>query len=277
MIPQFQDLKYFVVISETGNLSRASERLGVGQPTLSQAVRRLEDLAGVPLFIRQKRGMDLTRAGQLLKERAAELIGTWQFTMNEVKAAETLPQGHLTIGAHPSVALYALDKFLPKLLREHPLIEISLTHGLSREILEAVVSSKIDLGFVINPRRHPDLVLKKLADDRVSFWMGKNADQSTLIVEPSLMQSQELLKKTKDKVVFKRQLTTSNLEVAANLTAAGAGVGLLPERVATRFGLKLANDKLPSFNDELYLCYRQDRQKSVASKVVIQAITNAKI
>ena len=277
MIPQFQDLKYFLTIAETGNLSRASERLGVGQPTLSQAMKRLEDISGVPLLIRQKRGVELTRAGEVLKSRAAELLNSWQYLVNEVKEAETLPRGHLLIGAHVSVALYSFDRFLPELLEKNELIEISITHGLSREILESVVSGKLDFVLVINPRPHPDLVLKKLAEDKVGFWHVKGGREDVLISDPSLLQTQSLLKKAKDKVQFKRQIPTSSLEVAANLVASGAGIGLLPERVAARHGLKAYSDKLPVFADELYLCYRQDRQKSVASKVFIQAALKAKI
>ncbi len=277
MIPQFQDLKYFLVIAETGNLSRASERLGVGQPTLSQAVKRLEDASSVPLLIRQKRGVELTRAGEMLKTRAAELISSWQFIMNEVKGSETLPQGHLIIGAHPSVAQYSFGKFLPRFLKDNDLISISLVHGLSREVLEGVVSGKVDFGLVINPRPHPDLVLRKLAEDKVGFYQGKTETPDVLICDPSMLQSQSLMKKTKGKIEFRRQISTSNLEVAANLVASGCGIGLLPERVAARFDLKLVSSKLPVFSDELYLCYRQDRQKSVASKVFIQAVLKAQI
>ncbi|RYZ64762.1 MAG: LysR family transcriptional regulator, partial [Proteobacteria bacterium] len=74
MIPQFIDLKYFLVICETQNFSRASERLGVVQPTLSKAMVRLEDIAGVPLLIRHSSGVRVTRAGEVLRLQAQELV-----------------------------------------------------------------------------------------------------------------------------------------------------------------------------------------------------------
>ena len=276
MIPQYSDLKYFLVISDTQNFSRASERLGVVQPTLSQAVKRLEDMAGVPLFIRHKSGVSLTRAGQVLRDQASELLNSWQFLMNEVKEAEILPKGHFVLGVHPSVALYSLKKILPRLTKENDMIEISLSHGLSREILEGVVSSKIDFGLVINARKHPDLVVKKLCDDRVGLWQGTNSNGQILICDPSLFQTQQILKKFSKALQFSRHLTTSNLEVAADLVAANVGVGILPERVALRAGLKPLPGT-PWFQDELYLCYRKERQKSVAAKTVIAAILAAEI
>lgn len=270
------DLKYFLIICETQNFSRASERLGVVQPTLSQAMKRLEDIAGVPLLIRHKSGVRLTRAGEVLKQQAVELINSWQFIMNEVKEAEILPKGHFVIGVHPSVALYSLHKILPNLIAKNEMIEISLLHGLSREILEEVVSSKIDFGLVINARRHPDLVIKKLCEDRVGFWKSVNTNENVLICDPSLSQTQSILKKSKGNFKFSRQLVTSNLEVAAELVAAGVGIGILPQRVALRSGLKPVHES-PWVQDELFLCYRSERQKSLAAKIVIQNILAARI
>src|SRR6185312_480618 len=277
MIPQYTDLTYFIAIAEAKNLSRASERLGVVQPTLSQAVKRLEDATGVPLLIRGKNGVQLTRAGEILKSQAVDLINSWQFLMNDVKEAELFPKGHFVLGAHPSVAIYALGKFLPQLFKDYPMIEVSLVHGLSRELLEDVVSSRIDFGLIMNARRHPDLVLKKICEDKVGFWhAGAHADSSMLISDPSLHQTHQLLKKTKKLHHFQRQTSTSSLEVAAKLTADGVGVGILPERVAKQHSLKPLS-QLPWFFDELFLCYRQDRQKSMASKKLIEAILKAKI
>ncbi len=275
MIPQYFDLKYFMVISETLNLSRASEILGVAQPTLSQAIKRLEEGAGVPLLIRRKTGVQLTRAGETLKQQSAKLVNMWQYLMKEVKEAETLPQGHFIIGAHPSVALYSLGKIFSGLLTEYEMIEISIVHGLSREILEGVVSSKIDFGLVINPRRHLDLVIKELCEDRVGFWKGKNSNTEILICDPALVQSQLLIRKMAARP-FRRQIATSSLEVAADLVASGVGIGILPSRVALRFALKPCDDT-DWVLDKLCLCYRKERQKSVAARKMIEAILKTRL
>jgi DNA-binding transcriptional LysR family regulator len=121
--------------------------------------------------------------------------------------------------------------------------------------------------------RHPDLVLIKLAEDKVSFWKTARAPADILIYEPDLLQSQFLLKKlAKSKVRFSRMLTSSHLEVIANLAGHHCGVALLPGRVAKRYENLQRMNALPTFDDELYLVYRADMQTSQAAKTITEAV-----
>ena len=72
------ELKYFLEVANTKNLSRASERLGISQPTLSVAIKRLENSIGTELLIRQKRGVALTQAGKQLLIHAKQLLQYWE-------------------------------------------------------------------------------------------------------------------------------------------------------------------------------------------------------
>lgn len=272
MIPNPYDIHYFHVVSETLNLSRASERLGVVQPTLSQAIKRLEESIGKPLFIRGSGGLTLTKTGEEFLVRSKVLFQEWERITQSLSDLETIPSGKYILGCHPSVALYSLNLFMKDLL-EFPELDIQIMHGLSREITEMIISRKVDVGLVINPVKHNDLVLKKLCSDRVGFWSTPKASQDILIYDGSLNQSQTLLKKN---FKFKKMITSSNLEVIGDLCASGCGVAILPERVAKRFrGLKPVSDNW--FTDELYLAYRVDATKTAGFKSIVEAIQKAKI
>lgn len=277
MIPQFFDLKYFLAVAETLNVSRASERIGVVQPTISQAIKRLEDIAGVPLFIRRKNGMELTRAGQTLVSQCRDFMNSWQFLLDATRESEIQPMGHFKIGAHVSVAWYALDSILPDLLKNYPKIEISLVHGSSRELLQQLVVGKIDFGLLINPRRHQDLVIKPLCGDRFSLWYTKECRNLDVVaLNPDTLQNERVLNLLKGKRTFSRRIETSSYEVAAKLAAAGAAVGMLPERVAIPYGLEMW-DRNAYVPDELCLCYQKERQKSVGAQRIIEAIKMVKL
>ena len=278
MIPQYSDIQYFLEICEVKNLSRASERLGVVQPTLSQSMKRLEEAVGQRLLVRLKTGVELTKAGLAFRQKALGFIRQWSDILLDVKRKQEGLSGVFRLGCHPSVAMYTLDRFLPHLLKDHSEIEIRLSHGLSREILEKVVSFEIDFGLVVNPKRHPELVLKRLCLDRVSFWKSKEIEiPTTLIYDPHLHQSQVLLQKIKSKKTFLKFLESSNLEVIGHLTRKGCGVGILPERVAKMYDLVHFHRDFPSFADELYLVYRADYQKSYAAKYIVDLILSSKI
>jgi LysR family transcriptional regulator, cell division regulator len=275
MISRSEDVEYFVAVAETGNISRAAEKLGVRQPTLTQALKRLEDSLGVPLFVRQRVGVQLTRAGAAFLENSQRLLDVWKETAQVTVSSEHDVQGHFTIGCHPAVALYSLDRFIPKLMSDHPLLNFDFVHDLSRNIVEQIIRFKVDIGIVINPVRHPDLVLIKIDDDKVSFFKTARGSSDVLLYDPDLLQSQFLLKTLKNKIKFGRMVATRELDVIANLASNHCGVGLLPGNVAKRYENLQKMTALPSFDDELYVSYRADMQTSRSAKIIVEAIKNS--
>ncbi len=283
MLPNFNDIRYFLEVSQTLNISRASERLGITQPSLSLAIQRLETALGTKLLLRTKGGVQLTKQGTKFSIHGRSLIQNWENIRADALNSQNEVSGHYSIGCHPSVALYTLPHFLPKLLTEYPHLEISLKHDLSRKITEDVISFKLDFGIVVNPTKHPDLVIQKLLSDEVSFWTAEKpsscqdieSGNAILIADNELIQSQSLLKKArKSGLNFSRHLATSNLEVITSLVNAKVGVGILPERVATKnksYRIKRVDTPLV-FKDSICLVYRADTQKSEASKQIISAI-----
>lgn len=275
------DLQYFFETASALNFSRAAERLGMTQPSLSQSIQRLEYSIGESVFVRHKRGVTLTPAGRQLLTHTRALLQYWDDIKAKATASMQDITGTFTIGCHPSVALYALMPFLPKILM-HENLEINLVHDLSRKITERVISSEIDIGIVVNPVRHPDLLIQKLYDDEVTFWHNKSIPQNpefskrghTLIFDPNLLQTQALLKKC-DKAGLKihRTIHSTNLEVIANITAAGCGVGILPTRVADNSPKRLS--KLPGapvFKDEICLISRVESKKVASIQYICNTI-----
>lgn len=284
MLPSPAELHYFIEVTNTLNVSRAAERLGISQPTLSLAIQRLESAFGAPLLIRTKSGVRLTHAGQKLVTQARTLLHEWDKIREDALRDENEIRGRYIIGCHPSVALYSLPSFVGKLLSENPSLEIKLVHDLSRRITEDVISFKVDFGIVVNPWQHPDLVIKPLCKDEVTLWVSKKPSElqdpysgnGVLICDADLVQTQFILKQlSKRGMEFKRVMNSTSLEVITALVAANAGMGILPGRVATRIkaqGLKPFGKDSPFFQDRICLVYRADVQKSKASRQLARTI-----
>lgn len=268
------DLSYFMEIANTQNISRASERIGISQPSLTLAIKRIEQTLGTDILIRSKKGVSLTKAGQKLLKHSKSLVQYWEKIKTEALSSVNEVVGNISIGCHPSVGLYTLEKFLPSLLGEYPELEVSLHHDLSRNIAEQVISMKIDVGLVINPVKHPDLIIKKLLEDTVTLWSsGKNED--VLICDPELLQTQDIMKRLKKRgFKFSRVITTSSLENVTSLCSAGVGVGIVPTRIVKRLGQgkisKLQN--APSFIDHLCVVYRVENKNVQSLKETIRMI-----
>ncbi len=277
MIGSPQDLEYFMTVSETLNLTRAAERLGVSQPTLSLAVRRLETSLAVQLLVRGKAGVRLTRPGLKVASEARHLIASWIKVRDAAAQVETEVGGRFTLGCHPSVAIDMLPSFYGEIHRRHRGLEVQLVHGLSREVTEEVVSRRIDFAIAVNPLRHPDLVIHNLLEERVSLWQSRKYLQTALLIcDRSLLQTQVLLRDLeKNKIIFTRVVHCPDLEVIASLTASGAGVGILPESVARRSRpskLLPFDPRITPHRDQVCLVYRADLERSAASKAIIAAI-----
>lgn len=285
MLPQADDLFYFLEVVNTLNISRAAERIGITQPSLSLAIQRLEHNVGAPLLIRSRTGVKLTKTGHRIAGQARALLSEWERMRAEALREQDQVVGRFSIGCHASVALYGVVGALPGLMRNYPGLEISLVHGLSREITEEVISFKLDIGLVINPVMHPELVIKQIGQDQVSLWVSCDksplqdpfSGQGVLAYDPDLAQSQYLLRKfAKIGMTFARTITTSSLEVLTAIVASGAAAGILPGRVASHVKankLKLFRQDVPHYLDKICLIYRSDNMTNMAGKAIIAGIT----
>lgn len=270
------DLRYFGEIAATQNLSRAAERLHISQPSLTLAVQRLERGVGATLLNRSKKGVSLTPAGNQLLLHARQLLTLWDDVRGSAQASMHDVQGVYSIGCHPSMARDIFRHFLPALLAEHPQLEVRIKHDVSRRVAEDVISLKTDMGIVVNPTPHPDLMVHKLTQDDVTLWQSAtiaDANKTVLVCDPDLTQTQELMRRMpKAGIHIKRLLTSSNLEVIAELTASGCGIGILPSKVAARAMTPLKPVvKAPSVRDTHCLIYRVEN-KNVRS---VQALATA--
>lgn len=269
------DLEYFMEIARCGHVSRAAKRLGVTQPSLSHCIRRMEESLGATLFIRTKKGVHLTRSGQRLYNESEQLKQSWERVIRAAKDDIDKAQGLIQIGCHTAVAQYALPRLISHLAKDYPDIHIRLKHGLSRHVTEEVISSQLDVAIAVNPVRHNDLIIKQLCEDIVSLWAPQScANPTTLILTPELIQSQEIIRKLHHKkIIYKKYLESSSLEVVAKLLQAGIGHAILPKRVVESMGVKNVHMVLnsPTYKDHICLIYKSEFRKTERGRIFINS------
>src|SRR5688500_4051540 len=97
-----KQLKTFIAVAETRSLSKAADRLKLGQPALSRHVRMLEDELGIALFLRHGRGMEPTQARREVVARTKGLVGQLDESVQAVIAATGTPGGQVALGIVPT-------------------------------------------------------------------------------------------------------------------------------------------------------------------------------
>lgn len=283
MEPSSSDLRYFLETVRLKSISAAAKSLGISQPSLSLAIKRIEKFLDEQILIRGRNGVILTTAGRSLIVNAQRLIDTWNDVRLQAQGTESLLNMRITIGCHPEVAIDSLPLFLPDILEENPKLDFILEHGLSRKLTEKVIAGDIDIGIVVNPKRHPALIIQHLSSDEVNFWTGPGkrmiqspkSGKAVLFCDTDLIQSQTMIKRSEKKgFIFSRIIHTPDLEVVSSLIASGAGIGLLPSEVATRNpSLKLTQIiGVPGYADQVAVIIRYENRKAKPINFILSEI-----
>lgn len=138
-------LEMFIALAREEHFGRAAESIGVTQPTLSAAIKQLEDQLGVMLVWRGSRYRGLTPEGQRALEWARRIVGDTRTFRDEMRAAREGLSGDLRIAVIPT-ALTAVSELTEGFLRRHPNVRFTVLSRTSAEILSMIENLEVDAG-----------------------------------------------------------------------------------------------------------------------------------
>jgi DNA-binding transcriptional LysR family regulator len=243
-------LRFFVAVAEELHFTRAANRLRVAQPHLSQEIRRLERELDVELFVRTKRSVALTPAGQVFLDRVRVVFDA---TADAVQAAQRASRGEigrLLVGIVSTPAYGVIPGAFAQFRRAYPHVELVLSEYNSEAGLEAVRTGRLDLCLLHPPRSvEPALNVETLwLEPLVVVLPQKHAlaglkriSLQRLRSEPWVLWRRELASRLYDEIVgactasgFEPRVAqrTMRLTTVVSLVASGMGVGLIPITIA---------------------------------------------
>jgi DNA-binding transcriptional LysR family regulator len=162
---ELRDLRYFVAIAQHGTVSRAAEQLHVSQPALSEQIRKLEDELGAALFTRTSRGVLLTDAGEALLPHARTVLAQADAAVESVQMVAHGLVGTLTLGFIDSAALAILPPLIHHFTDRYPNVKLRLRESGTRQQLEAIEQSEIDVGIVRGPVWNAGIAGRRIATE----------------------------------------------------------------------------------------------------------------
>jgi len=143
-----RQLKYFVKVVETGNMTRAAGELRVSQPALGLQIRQLEQQFNIALFLRHSRGAVPTAAGMFLYNRSKEILNAVNETEHALQSFNQLARERLTIGLTPSIARQLGASLLLDAQTAMPNMFFRFIEGFDLALKEAACRGEIDIGFM---------------------------------------------------------------------------------------------------------------------------------
>jgi DNA-binding transcriptional LysR family regulator len=137
-----------VVLSEEMNMRKASERLFVSQPALSQRLQTIEKSWGFQIFIRSQKGLTLTPAGEKVISFAREVVNKEEKVREQISELEGEVHGTLKLAVASIIGQHWLPEVLKKYVNKYPHAKISLITGWSSEILKSMFEDHVHIGII---------------------------------------------------------------------------------------------------------------------------------
>ena len=144
-------LEYFIMVAKEGNITRAAERLHITQPTLSRQISDLENELNTQLFIRGKRSIVLTESGQLLMQRAQELVNLVAKTERDLLESNNELIGTISIGCVESEASRILVRWMKAFRDSQACVVFDLVSANGDDLREKLDRGMLDLAILLEP------------------------------------------------------------------------------------------------------------------------------
>ncbi|TCS32571.1 LysR family transcriptional regulator [Paucimonas lemoignei] len=142
-------LRAFVTVARTGNLTRAAAALHLTQPAVSLQIKALQASLQVQLFTRTPAGMELTTEGSKLLPLAERILGNIAELQQAAAALHSTLSGSLSIGTILDPEFTRLGAFLKRLVESWPQLKPKLQHGMSGTVLQMVKDGQLDTGYYL--------------------------------------------------------------------------------------------------------------------------------
>ena len=164
-LPTLKQLQYLVALHEHGHFGRAADASFVSQSTLSAGIRELESLLGVTLVERSRRVVRFTALGNQVVDKAHRVLRETEELADLVQAAGKPLAGQLRMSVIPTIAPFMLPRFLPRLRRERPDLELFLREETSHDAVESLQHGRVDCVLLALPFATGEVEKAHIADD----------------------------------------------------------------------------------------------------------------
>lgn len=285
-----KQLHYFIAVSEQMNFSKAAERLHISQPSLSNAIKKLEQEIGSPLLERNTRNLQLTEAGELLFERAKVIVKNMEVLKIEMDEVIVHGTRDITIGVMESIK-YWLPKVIANYKKDYPHMKIHLVDILgSKRVKKSLKSYKTHLIITNQLMDDPELEVQTLYEERLVAVLPLHhplAQKDTLTIsdiceEPFIISTEGFQTRRDILTSFEQagksiniQFEIERFETAVSLVREHLGVTILPENYLQGPTAKtIVKKEIEGLNlsRNVYLVYLKNRHLPLAIRQLLKDI-----
>lgn len=228
----FEYYKIFYYVAKEGNITRASEKLYISQPAISQTIKKLEEELGLSLFARNKKGVVLTKSGQKIFEKVENAILNFSSAQKIAEEEKSLLGGELIIGCGSNIARRLLPLPLQRFVKANQNIEVIQLEEVQAKMFKMLSKGELDLILSQENKDIQDFPFFPLSQEEYIFVKARGANEEDLklikLSDGSYAQFifNDYLKKHPKKL---REIKVSGYIFAIELALCGVGIALTPK------------------------------------------------
>lgn len=299
----FTELRYIVAVARERHFGRAAAACFVSQPTLSVAIKKLEDELDVAIFERGKSDVRITPAGERIVAQAKRVLEEVEGVRRIAKQDQDQLEGPLRLGAIYTVAPYLLPQLIPILHRQAPNMPLVIEENYTARLQERLLQGELDAIVISLPFAEPGLTVRTLYDEPFMVvlpaahpWRERNAigvkelaEQPVLMLGAGHCFREQVLSACPDCQhtiaagdPLAKAMEGGSLETIRHMVASGLGITVLPctatgaDKYAQRL-LVLKRFKPPVPKRRVALAWRSGFYRPQAVTALIKAIRACKL
>lgn len=235
-------LRMFVEVAQQGGFSRAARTVNAAQPTVSKAIKLIEEEFNIRVFERLADGVRLTDAGKVVYSRALRILSEYEALKAEIGALHGLEMGTLSLGLAPVGSRILFSTHMTKFRLSHPNVTIQLLEAGCATLEKAVITGELELALALLPVS-PVFDWLEICDEPLMLVMPKDfplgqrtqlklddiANSPFIWFERGFMLNERIEALCQRRRIHLREvIRTGQVEFILTLVAAGIGVALLP-------------------------------------------------
>ncbi|WP_271766932.1 LysR family transcriptional regulator [Aquimarina algiphila] len=284
---EIRHFTYFLAVAEELHFRKAADRLFISQPGLSRQIKQMEEIIGVALFIRNKRKVSLTVAGQYLKKELDYIFNHIDFTIKQTRLIDKGSDGEIRIGFLGSAMQTVIPELLIRANATYPDIQFSLEEMSNHFQVDAIEKDQLDLGFVRLARVPKDIEMKTVHTDTFSlalpihhkldtktFTSIKQVSDEHFILfssDYSSLYYDKIMSICEDKGFTPKVSHKSvHAQTIFKLVESGLGVAIVPTSLQQGFNFEVKFLEIPKISQraELSIIWKKDNRNPALKRIM---------
>lgn len=275
-------MRYFIEVVKQGGMTNASKSLYIAQPTISKAIKDIENEMATPLFDRSKRHLILTDAGQIFYDKSKEIVALYDNLPIEMDRLYHLETGHINMGMSAVMNMKTIINILGAFHQLYPNVTYNLIENGGKTIEQQILNDEVDIGVTTLPVDHhifdytsldkEDLRLivshsHKLAQYE-SVKMKDLAGEDFILFNEDFYLNDKIIENAKNVGFIPNMVAQiSQWHVIEDLVTNELGISILPTAISQQLNenVKLLRIEDAHVHWELGVVWKKDKQLSHAT------------